>query len=551
MNAYSGQKPNVDAVCAETSMWPPSLPLHAERARLTHGFASKRSENSQKRGFDWHNGLHTTRHKAGPVDDPQPFGLVLRRFRIEAGLTHEALAERAGLGARTISDLERGVSRAPRPDTLALLVAALHLSPDRRELLERSARQHAMPSPDQAGARTSRNRLPVQLTTFVGRERETTAVRQLLLRKDIRLVTLTGPGGVGKTRLALHLAAELLDSFDEVFVVDLAPLTDPAAVGDAIGQVLGIGTTGPVSTQQVIEAIGQRPYLLLLDNFEHLLDAVPLVSDLLRHCPALKILATSRAALRISGEQEYPVPPLPLPDREGPLTVEQVASCESIQLFVDRASRVRPEFALNPSNVTDIAGICARLEGLPLALELAAARSKSFPPHLLLRQLQRATDAPSLQLLEGGPRDVHARHQTLRDTIGWSYRLLPEPDQALFRRLSVFKGGCTREQASAVCGPLDVNRGLDVLLDHSLLYLSEEAGGEPRIQMLETIAEFALEQLNAADETAEYQRRHARYFLELVESTGALLFAPQSKRARTAAEQGNLSAALSWLVQHG
>ncbi len=532
-------------------MWLPMLAFHAGRARFTHGFASNGSENTPKCDLDWHNGRCTTRRGAGPVNDPQPFGLVLRRFRIDAGLTHEALAERAGLGARTISDLERGVSRAPRPDTLALLVAALELSTEHRTLLETSARQYAMPSLDLARSQPSRNRLPVQLTTFVGRERETAAVRRLLLRNDIRLVTLTGPGGVGKTRLSLHLADELIDSFDGVFVIDLAPLTDPAAVADAIGQALGVGSVTPVSPIHLIEAIGQRSCLLLLDNFEHLLDAVPLVAELLRQCPLLNMLVTSRAALRISGEQEYPVPPLPVPDRDGSLTIEQLAACESIQLFVDRASHVRHEFSLTESNVADIAGICARLEGLPLALELAAARSKSFPPQVLLRELQRATDAPSLQLLEGGPRDVHARHQTLRDTIGWSYNLLSEADQALFRRLSVFKGGCTREQAGAVCGALDVERGLDVLLDHSLLYLSEEAGGEPRFHMLETIAEFASEQLNAAGESAEYRQRHARYFLELVESTGALLFAPESKRARTAAEQGNLSAALSWLVQHG
>jgi predicted ATPase/DNA-binding XRE family transcriptional regulator len=485
------------------------------------------------------------------VDNPQPFGLVLRRLRIDAGLTHEALAERAGLGARTISDLERGVSRAPRPDTLALLVAALHLSPEQRKLLEASARQFATPPIDPVASQASRNRLPAQLTTFVGREHETAAVRRLLLRNDIRLVTLTGPGGVGKTRLSLHLADELFDSFDGVFVIDLAPLTDPATVGDAIGQTLGVGSASPVSSIQLIEAIGQQSVLLLLDNFEHLLDAAPLVAGLLRNCPSLTVLVTSRAALHISGEQEYPVPPLPVPDRDGPLDIEQLAAYESIQLFVDRASHVRHEFSLTEANVADIAGICARLEGLPLALELAAARSKSFPPNVLLRELQRATDAPSLQLLAGGPRDVPARHQTLRDTIGWSYNLLPAADQALFRRLSVFKGGCTREQAGAVCRPLDVERGLELLIDHSLLYLSEETGGEPRIHMLETIAEFALERLNAAGETAEYQRRHAHYFLELVESTGALLFAPESKRARTAAEQGNLSAALSWLVQHG
>jgi predicted ATPase/DNA-binding XRE family transcriptional regulator len=503
------------------------------------------------------------------MDESQPFGQVLKRLRRSAGLTHEALAERAGLGARTISDLERGVSRAPRADTLALLVEALELTTGQRALLEASARQSRLSwnvAPD-----APRPHLPLQLTSFIGREREIRTVQDLLGRDEIRLVTLTGPGGVGKTRLALQIGSQLAERFPGgVVLVDLAPLADPADVCLAIGLALGIDASTAATLGSVANAIGRKALLLLLDNFEHLLDAAPVVSEIARACPGLNVLATSRAALRISGEQEFPVQPLPVPDAVDLPDIGAMAEYASIALFVDRASRVQPDFALTAENAAAIATICARLDGLPLALELAAARMRTFSLRELLRQLETSTDAPSLRLLDSGPRDAPARQRTLRDTIGWSHGLLPEHEQILFRRLAVFVGGCTRSQARAVCGPprglderdwpvetiaplsLDeVDRGLVSLIDQNLIYLSEEANSEQRVQMLETIGEFAQERLAASGEEAELRRRHARFFLALVESTGALLFAPASKRQVSATEQGNLSAALSWLVEQG
>ena len=507
------------------------------------------------------------------MDEGQPFGSVLKRLRVAAGLTHEALAERASLGARTISDLERGVSRAPRADTLALLVAALGLSPEQRALLEAAAR----PRPDAVDGTSPPSNLPLQLTSFVGREQEAHAVRDLILRDDTRLVTLTGPGGVGKTRLSQHVAAQVGDAFpDGAFAVDLAPVADRDGVCQAIGLVLGVSDEGRLPPTKLIESVGRRKLLLLLDNFEHLLAAASLVADMLRGCPFLKVLATSRAALRVSGEQEYPVPPLPVPDPARLPAIETLAGYAAVALFVDRAAHIRPAFALTADNAAAVAAICARLDGLPLAIELAAARARSLPPRILLERLREASETLSLGLLAGGPRDAPARQQTLRDAIAWSHEFLAPAEQVLFRRLAVFAGGWTLEAAEAICGGIrdeasgmtadetnshpnpaslmphpSVFDGLDSLVDNSLLSQEDGPDGAPRFRMLETIRAFALEQLAAAGEEGALRRRHAEYYLAAVEATGALLFADARKWAKLAAEQGNVQAALRWLVQHG
>jgi predicted ATPase/transcriptional regulator with XRE-family HTH domain len=515
------------------------------------------------------------------MDERQPFGAILKRFRLAAGLTHEALAARASLGARTISDLERGVSRAPRADTLALLVEALGLTPEQRVLLETAARP-GLDSPATAAPTPPVGNLPVQLSSFVGREHEARAVQDLVRRDDIRLVTLTGPGGVGKTRLALQVAGQVGAAFPAgAFAAELAPVTDRDGVCRAIGRALGLPDEGRLIPATLVASLGGKSLLLVLDNFEHLLDAAPLVAELLRGASRLKVLATSRAALRLSGEQEFPVPPLPVPDPAHLPALEALAGYAAVGLFVDRATRVRPDFALAADNAGAIAAICAQLDGLPLAIELAAARVRTLPPRVLLERLREATERPSLHLLAGGPRDAPARHQTLRETIAWSYDLLSEPERALFRRLAVFSGGCTLEAAEYVGGTggegardrrfggaqdessvpapsapavppapplLDL---IDSLVDKSLLDQTDGPDGEPRFVMLETIRAFAWEQFAASGEEAMVRRRHAEHYLALVEATGGLLFAAAPKRARSAAEQGNIQAALRWLVQQG
>lgn len=502
------------------------------------------------------------------MNERLPFGLVLKRFRIAAGLTHEALAERASLGARTISDLERGVSRTPRADTLTLLIDALGLPLEHQALLEAAAR----PEPDLARLAASAprrlNSLPHPLTSFIGRDAEISAVRDLLLQDHTRLLTLTGPGGVGKTRLSLHVASQLDAVFrDGVVAVDLAPLASPDDIPQAIGRALGAVDEGPLSLEDLFTALEQKQLLLLLDNFEHLLAAAPLVTDVLRACPQVTVLATSRAALRLSGEQEYPVPPLPAPDLSHLPAMEALADYAAVRLFVERAARVRPDFVLTSTNAGAVAAICAQLDGLPLAVELAAARIRTLPPQILMERMQTSPRTP-LGLLAGGVRDAPARQQTLRDTIAWSHDLLSASEQTLFRRLAIFVGGSTLEAAEAVCGELsetdtvdvslgtkvripgmDVVEGFHGLVDNSLVSQDDGVDGAPRFRLLETIRAYAWEQLAASGEEGLMRQRHATYFLSLVEATGALLFASERTQVRQAAEHGNIQAALQWLVQ--
>jgi predicted ATPase/transcriptional regulator with XRE-family HTH domain len=502
------------------------------------------------------------------MDDRPPFGLVLKRLRLAAGLTHEALAERASLGARTISDLERGVSRAPRAETLALLLSALDVTPEQRALLQAAARPHLVTSGSPVTAR-GRDHLPVSLTSFVGREAEAAVVCEFLGRDDRRLVTLTGPGGVGKTRLALHVAAHVAEAFpDGAVAVDLVPVTDADGICTAITEAVGANAEGP-RLASLIAAVEDKRLLLVLDNFEHVLAAAPLVTDLLRRCRQLKILVTSRAALRLSGEQVFPVPPLPVPDPAHLPAVAALSDYAAIRLFIDQAMRVRPDFTLTSDNAADVAAICALLDGLPLAIELAAARVRTLPPRSLMERLHASQVSP-LGVLALGPRDAPARQQTLRSTIAWSYGLLAATEQALFRRLAVFSGGGTLDAVEAICGTLsglnaadrqvgsaecggeiNVLDGLDALIDNSLVLPDEGTDGAPRFRLLETVRAYAWEQLAVSGEEAEMRRRHADYYLGLVRATGALLFAAPQTRARQAAENGNVHVALQWFLQHG
>ena len=343
------------------------------------------------------------------------------------------------------------------------------------------------------------NNLPRQATSFVGREQQRQAVGAILLRSDTRLLTLTGPGGTGKTRLALQVATDALDSFpDGVFFVPLASVTDPELVPSAIAQVLDVReTAGRPLVAGLQEYLEERQLLLVLDNFEQVVDAAPFVADLLAAPAPLKILITSRSVLRLYGEHEYPVPPLALPDRRTSPSAAHLTRFESVSLFVTRARAARPDFGLDDQNAPAVASICHRLDGLPLALELAAARIRALPPRALLDRMERR-----LPLLTGGARDLPARQRTLRDTIAWSYDLLEPGEQTLFRRLAVFHG-CTLEAIETVCAgdpprpgatsvalpPLDIDilDGVASLVEKSLLRQHEGVAGYPRFTMLETM----------------------------------------------------------------
>jgi non-specific serine/threonine protein kinase len=364
---------------------------------------------------------------------------------------------------------------------------------------------------------------PTPLTSLVGREREVAAVVTLLRRDDVRLVTLTGPGGVGKTRLALAVAAAVSDAFaDGVAFVALATIRDPGLVVPAIARVLAVreAVEAPV-LERVMDALRDRVLLLVLDNVEQVLAAAPLVVELLAACPRVKALATSRALLRVSGETPFPVPSLALSedpgDRPCPPSVEQVCRSDAVRLFADRVRSVRPGFVLTEETAPAAAEICARLDGLPLAIELAAARVGVLSPGAIVGRLQHR-----LPLLTGGARDAPARQRTMRDAIAWSFDLLAPEERALFRRLAVFAGGFTLERVAAVGrvpgNPIsDALEGLTTLVEGSLVRRVERTGGEPRFAMLETVREFGLEQLAASGEEESVRGTHARHFLALAE----------------------------------
>jgi len=395
--------------------------------------------------------------------------------------------------------------------------------------------------------------LPLQPTPMVGREEEVAEVVGLLRRSDVRLVTLTGSGGTGKTRLSLQAAAEVVEEFpDGVWFVPLATITDPVLVPSALADALGLHEEGGRSHLQAVhDHLRGRSCLLLLDNLEQVLTAAPVINDLLTASPESKILTTSRAPLRLRAEREFFVPPLRLPKRKPPPTANQLNQYAAVRLFIERAQAVRRDFAVDATNAPAIAEICHRLDGLPLAIELAAARVKMLPPQAMLSRLEQR-----LPVLTGGARDLPLRQQTLRAAIAWSYNLLDPDEQRLYRRLSVFAGGWTLEAAEAVAGSvasgeldLDVFDGLSRLVDHSLLRQEEGPGGEPRFAMLETIREFGLDLLTAAGEADEARERHAGWFLELAEATDPVL-TEASLTAETIdrleAEQDNFRAALAW-----
>jgi predicted ATPase/class 3 adenylate cyclase len=396
------------------------------------------------------------------------------------------------------------------------------------------------------------NNLPLQLTSFIGREQELTDLGRLL--ETARLLTLTGPGGSGKTRLALASAAQALDGFpDGVWFVDLSSVADPAGVVPAIALVLGVRESEGRSLAVSLAAyLRSKQLLLVLDNFEQVVEAALVLHDLLLEAPSLSLLVTSRVLLHLEGEREYAVAPLPLPDPTMDATTAAVEQNPAVQLFVEWAQALGSGFALTAANAAAVAEICRRLDGLPLAIELAAARVKLLPPTALLARLEQR-----LPLLTGGARSLPARQQTLRNTIQWSWDLLAPAEQTLFRRLAVFTGGWTLDAAEAVCNPegeLEVLGGLESLVDKSLVQ-QEERDGEPRFSMLATLREFALDQLTACGEAEDLQRRHAGYYTALAEQADSAFWQSghlvRDLREPLDPERDNLVAALAWALAHG
>ena len=400
--------------------------------------------------------------------------------------------------------------------------------------------------------------LPVQRTGFVGREKEVAAAKELLLRPDVRLVTVTGPGGIGKTRLAVHVASSLVEFFPGgIHFVPLSPVIDPGLIASVIVQTLGIREAGgqpPLEVlKQNLQDSSRAPILLLLDNFEHLIHAAPTVAELLTMGPNLKIMVTSRAALHVYGEHEFPVPPLAMPDSLAVPPVDVLSQYPAVALFVQRAVAVKPDFELNRENAAIVTEICARLDGLPLAIELAAARVKVLSPSSMRTRL-----ASRLQLLTGGARDLPQRQQTLRAAIDWSYDLLSPAEQKLLRRLSVFVGGCTLEGVEAVCDTksdleLDLLDGMSSLVDKSLVQHFEQAKSESRFVMLETIREYALEKLAASGEKPLTKRAHAAYCLVLAEEEAAEQSGAEGTEwlEHFGLEHDNFLAGLDWLTETG
>ena len=476
---------------------------------------------------------------------PESFAVLLRRLREVRGLTQEELARLAGLTVHGVSALERGVRRRPHPHTVRSLAEALGASAEERAALLSAALDRSSDSAGPAGGSALRA-LPAPVTPLLGRDHDVAAVTAALRRSASRLVTLTGTGGVGKTRLALAVAREAGQSYaDGVAFVPLAALDDPALVLPAVGRAIGLaGVEGGDADARVLDQLRGLQLLLVLDNLEHLPGVVPTVARLLAECPQLAVLATSRAALRLRGESEYAVHPLALPPGDA-REMAEVESAAAGALLLDRARAVSPAFGSGPGGAAAVAALCERLAGIPLALELAAARARVLDATALLERLDDA-------MTRAGPSDLPLRQRTMRATLDWSHRLLGEQDQALLRRMSVFTGGCTLDAVEAVASDLDDPLGsLERLVEHSLVVVSVDGGGR-RYGMLEPVLQHARSLLDR-DEEVRARTAHATFYLEFAEEG-----VPGHREAdqvawldRADREVANLSAAVEWWLDVG
>ncbi len=486
-----------------------------------------------------------------------PFGARLRRFRVAAGLTQAMLAERSGMSERAINDLERDQRRTPRLETIMLLGKALGLSDGDRKLLLAAARPNDVESAPStqpfspASSLAHIDSLPKPTSSFVGRKRELHEICGRLREPEVRLLTLTGPGGIGKTRLALRIGETMSNEYaDGVRFVELGSINDPKLVLPKISAALGItASTGTSEGDRVIDVLRSRELLLMLDNFEQVTVAATDLNVILTACPQVKVLVTSRAPLHLVGEQEYPVPPLSLrysthaPDSDEMLTNDAVA------LFAQRAHAVQPTFSLTRANAETIAAICQRLDGMPLAIELAAARIKLLQPASLLSRLDQ-----QLTVLTGGPQDAPARQRTVRAAIDWSFNLLSAIQQTLFRRLAVFIGGWTLEAAEGICAgdgleTSDIFDLLADLVDQSIVVVGEQDGAA-RYRLIEPIRQYAEEKLLNAGESAALNDRHLTWFYQFAKGINAqmwLMPTPQSLALQPEAD--NIRAALTWSKQ--
>jgi predicted ATPase len=464
------------------------------------------------------------------------------------------LAARAGLTAKGIGALERGERRHPQPHTIRSLANALNLSDASRSAFFAAVLKRAGEALSPAAeARVDTFALPATLpaappTPLLGRERDVAVVLSLLEKRETRLLALTGPGGVGKTRLALEVVGSAKGMFtDGVAFVALAPLNAADLVLPAVFRTLGLsGIDGRSVRETLHEHLRGRRMLLVLDNFEQVMQAAPEVANLLSACPDLVVLATSRATLRVRGEKEYPVQPLAVPDPSRSPDMRIVNASPAARLFAERAGEANPYFEITGKNAASVAAICWRLDGLPLALELAAAKARYLGPTELLSRLDRALEA-------GGARDLPERQRTMRATLDWSHDLRSNEEKALFRRLSVFAGGFGMEAVEAVGGTDDVLGLLGSLVEQSLVAADPEAPGGTRYKMLEPIRQYALERLHESEEEEEVRRRHAEHYLAFAEQVGRKLTGPRMVEwlDRLEAERDNLRSVVSWTLSNG